>query len=130
MALSLGATGYWMYINVPATPQAVVVCVIIFNAAFGYSWGPVPWLYPPEVCVSIILQGCQMLENETPLPSELPSERTSLVDHTLPFPPTYRVRSASSHRYTPQRGFGEWFGDLISRTSKSSGYAPVASGSE
>ena len=61
MALSLGATGYWMYINVPATPQAVVVCVVIFNAAFGYSWGPVPWLYPPEVCVSIILQGCQIL---------------------------------------------------------------------
>jgi len=61
MALSLGATGYWMYINVPATPQAVVICVIVFNAAFGYSWGPVPWLYPPEVCVSIVLPGGQML---------------------------------------------------------------------
>lgn len=22
---------------------AVVVCVIIYNAAFGMSWGPVPW---------------------------------------------------------------------------------------
>lgn len=51
MALALGATGYWMYIDVPATPNAVVVCVIIFNAAFGYSWGPIPWLYPPEVCL-------------------------------------------------------------------------------
>jgi len=50
-----------MYINVPATPQAVVICVIVFNAAFGYSWGPVPWLYPPEVCVSIVLPGGQML---------------------------------------------------------------------
>jgi len=60
-----------MYIDVPQTPNAVVVCVIIFNAAFGYrygihpscvnvigvyihqrftcSWGPIPWLYPPEV---------------------------------------------------------------------------------
>lgn len=38
-----------MWIDVPATPQAVVLCVIIFNAAFGYSWGPIPWLYPPEV---------------------------------------------------------------------------------
>ena len=27
----------------------VVVCVIIYNAAFGMSWGPVPWLYPPEI---------------------------------------------------------------------------------
>lgn len=38
-----------MYIDVPETPKAVVFCVIIFNAAFGYSWGPIPWLYPPEV---------------------------------------------------------------------------------
>jgi len=49
MALALGATGYWMYIDVPATPNAVVACVIIFNAAFGFSWGPIPWLYPPEI---------------------------------------------------------------------------------
>ncbi|KAJ3569062.1 hypothetical protein NP233_g5298 [Leucocoprinus birnbaumii] len=49
MALALGATGYWMYIDVPITPQAVVVCVIVYNAAFGYSWGPIPWLYPPEI---------------------------------------------------------------------------------
>ncbi|KAF9523606.1 general substrate transporter [Crepidotus variabilis] len=49
MASALMATGYWMYINVPQTPGAVVICVIIFNAAFGYSWGPIPWLYPPEI---------------------------------------------------------------------------------
>ncbi|KAF9474091.1 general substrate transporter [Pholiota conissans] len=49
MASALVATGWWMYIDVPQTPNAVVVCVIIFNAAFGYSWGPIPWLYPPEI---------------------------------------------------------------------------------
>ncbi|KAJ7932510.1 general substrate transporter [Mycena leptocephala] len=49
MAAALVATGYWMYIDVPQTAKAVVVCVIIFNAAFGYSWGPLPWLYPPEI---------------------------------------------------------------------------------
>ncbi|KAG7099121.1 hypothetical protein E1B28_000994 [Marasmius oreades] len=49
MAISLGATGWWMYIDVPKTPKAVVICVIIYNAAFGYSWGPIPWLYPPEI---------------------------------------------------------------------------------
>lgn len=36
MSTALVATGYWMYIDVPHTPNAVVVCVIIFNAAFGY----------------------------------------------------------------------------------------------
>ncbi|KAK7468783.1 hypothetical protein VKT23_003284 [Stygiomarasmius scandens] len=49
MAVSLGATGWWMYVDVPSTPNAVVICVIIYNAAFGYSWGPIPWLYPPEI---------------------------------------------------------------------------------
>ncbi|KAJ7456735.1 hypothetical protein B0H11DRAFT_2243903 [Mycena galericulata] len=49
MGLSLCATGWFMYLDIEQTPGAVVVCVIIFNAAFGYSWGPVPWLYPPEI---------------------------------------------------------------------------------
>ncbi|THH06815.1 hypothetical protein EW145_g3824 [Phellinidium pouzarii] len=49
MAIALTATGWWMWIDVPQTPQAVVACVVIFNAAFGYSWGPIPWLYPPEI---------------------------------------------------------------------------------
>lgn len=49
MAAALVATGWWMYIDVPQTPNGVVICVIIFNAAFGYSWGPIPWLYPPEI---------------------------------------------------------------------------------
>ncbi|KAG2150113.1 general substrate transporter [Suillus cothurnatus] len=49
MGISLGFTGWWMYVDIPATPNAVVICVIVFNAAFGYSWGPIPWLYPPEI---------------------------------------------------------------------------------
>ncbi|KAJ6622568.1 general substrate transporter [Mycena sp. CBHHK59/15] len=68
MGLSLCATGWFMYLDREQTPGAVVVCVIVFNAAFGYrsvfvfwmlpashpetsscGWGPVPWLYPPEI---------------------------------------------------------------------------------
>jgi sugar porter (SP) family MFS transporter len=48
-ALALGACGYFLYIDASYTPTAVVACVIIFNAAFGASWGPIPWLYPPEI---------------------------------------------------------------------------------
>lgn len=48
-ALALFACGYFLYIDASYTPQAVVGCVIIFNAAFGASWGPIPWLYPPEI---------------------------------------------------------------------------------
>ncbi|EKM79711.1 hypothetical protein AGABI1DRAFT_121016 [Agaricus bisporus var. burnettii JB137-S8] len=49
MSLSLFATGYWIFLNKSWTPNAVVVSVVLFNAAFGYSWGPIPWLYPPEI---------------------------------------------------------------------------------
>jgi len=49
MAIALTATGWWIYIDQAITPNAVVICVIIYNAAFGMSWGPVPWLYPPEI---------------------------------------------------------------------------------
>lgn len=38
MAIALGLTGWWMYIDVPETPNAVVVCVIVFNAAFGFRY--------------------------------------------------------------------------------------------
>lgn len=49
MSLSLSAIAYFLYLNVPSTPALVVTFVMIYNAAFGYSWGPIPWLYPPEV---------------------------------------------------------------------------------
>ena len=49
MAIALFATGFFMYLEASWTPNAVVMSVIFFNASFGYSWGPIPWLYPPEV---------------------------------------------------------------------------------
>lgn len=39
MGTALALTGWWMYIDVPDTARAVVVCVIVFNAAFGYRYG-------------------------------------------------------------------------------------------
>ncbi|KZO96244.1 general substrate transporter [Calocera viscosa TUFC12733] len=49
MGIALAMTGWFMYIDQAITPDAVVVCVVVFNAFFGYSWGPIPWLYPPEI---------------------------------------------------------------------------------
>lgn len=43
MAIALTATGWWIYIDQAITPNAVVICVVVYNAAFGTSWGPVPW---------------------------------------------------------------------------------------
>lgn len=38
MGVALATTGWWLYIDVPQTANAVVICVIIFNAAFGYRF--------------------------------------------------------------------------------------------
>ncbi|KAF4584350.1 sugar porter (SP) family MFS transporter [Ophiocordyceps camponoti-floridani] len=49
MAISLSLISYFIYLDIRWTPRLVVLFVMIYNAAFGYSWGPVPWLYPPEI---------------------------------------------------------------------------------
>ncbi|KAH8593254.1 hypothetical protein B0O99DRAFT_742954 [Bisporella sp. PMI_857] len=49
MVLSLSAISYFLYLDIRHTPILVVIFVMIYNAAFGYSWGPIPWLYPPEI---------------------------------------------------------------------------------
>lgn len=48
-ALTLGACGLFMRADRAYTPMAVAVCVVLFNAAFGYSWGPIPWAWTPEI---------------------------------------------------------------------------------
>lgn len=49
MAVSLSLISYFLYLDIKWTPRLVVLFVMIYNAAFGYSWGPIPWLYPPEI---------------------------------------------------------------------------------
>ena len=48
-ALTLGACGLFLRADRAYTPTAVAACVVLFNAAFGYSWGPIPWAWTPEI---------------------------------------------------------------------------------
>ncbi|CZR53806.1 sugar transporter STL1 [Phialocephala subalpina] len=49
MVISLSLISYFLYLDIKMTPTLVVIFVMIYNASFGYSWGPIPWLYPPEI---------------------------------------------------------------------------------
>lgn len=61
MIISLSMISYFIFIDVPYTPRLVVIFVMIYNAAFGYSWGPIPWLYPPEILpLSIRAKGASL----------------------------------------------------------------------
>ncbi|KAM3077421.1 Ribulose bisphosphate carboxylase large chain [Clarireedia jacksonii] len=49
MVISLSCISYFLFLDIRSTPTLVVIFVMLYNAAFGFSWGPIPWLYPPEI---------------------------------------------------------------------------------
>lgn len=49
MGVCLSFIAFVMWLDVEATPLLVALLVVIYNAGFGYSWGPIGFLIPPEV---------------------------------------------------------------------------------
>lgn len=60
-AVALVLVSYFIYLEIPSSPTFVVVFIIIYNAFFGYSWGPIPWMLSPEILpLSIRAKGASL----------------------------------------------------------------------
>lgn len=60
MFIPLLTISWSLFMDNPWTPQVVVICVIIFNAAFGTSWGPIPWMMSEVMPNSVRSKGAAM----------------------------------------------------------------------
>lgn len=60
MAIPLFIISYSLFLNNEYTANIVVGCVIIFNAAFGASWGPIPWMMNEVIPNSVRSKGAAM----------------------------------------------------------------------
>lgn len=84
MCISLALIAYVSYLKIPSTPNMVVILVIIYNAAFGYSWGPIPWLYPPEILpLKIRSKGASLSTATNWACNWLVGEMTPILEHSI-----------------------------------------------
>lgn len=60
MSVSLFSISYSLFLDDIYTPQIVVFFVILFNAAFGASWGPIPWMMNEVLPNSVRSKGAAM----------------------------------------------------------------------
>lgn len=84
MSVALVLISYFLYLDISVTPVSVVTLVMIYNFFFGYSWGPIPWLYPPEILpLSIRAKGASMSTASNWLFNFMVGEVVPVLQHSM-----------------------------------------------
>lgn len=83
-----------LFLNNTYTPGVVVGSVIVFNAAFGYSWGPIPWLMSEVFPNSVRSKGAAMSTATNWLFNFIVGEMTPILLDTITWR-TYLIPATS-----------------------------------
>lgn len=94
MGIPLLVISYSLCLDNIYTPNIVVVSVIIFNAAFGASWGPIPWMMNEVLPNSVRSKGAAMSTATNWLFNFIVGEMTPILLDTIKWR-TYLISAVS-----------------------------------
>lgn len=84
MAVCLTLIATVMWLDRSYTPSLVALLVIIYNASFGYSWGPIGFLIPPEVYpLSIRSKGVSLSTASNWLANYIVGQLTPILQNSI-----------------------------------------------
>lgn len=84
MATCLGLIALFMYLDRSYTSSMVAFLVIVYNASFGYSWGPIGFLIPPEVYpLSVRSKGVSLSTATNWLANYIVGQLTPVLQHDI-----------------------------------------------
>lgn len=94
MGFPLLIISYSLMLNNKYTANTVVACVIIFNAAFGASWGPIPWMMNEVIPNNVRSKGAALLTATNWLFNFIVGEMTPILLDAIKWK-TYLIPAAS-----------------------------------
>lgn len=95
MGLCLTLVSLMMYMNKAFTSAMVALLVIVYNAGFGYSWGPIGYLIPPEIYpLSVRSKGVSLAVASNWLANYIVGQVTPILQEDLPWG-LYMIPAAS-----------------------------------
>lgn len=84
MCVALTLVAWIMYLDRLYTPSLVAVLVVVYNAGFGYSWGPIGFLVPPEVYpLAVRLKGVSLLTASNWLANYIVGQLTPVLQESI-----------------------------------------------
>jgi sugar porter (SP) family MFS transporter len=84
MGVCLSMISLMMLLNRSYTPTMVALLVVVYNAGFGYSWGPIGYLIPPEIYpLSVRSKGVSLAVAANWFSNYVVGQMTPILQHSI-----------------------------------------------